>query len=92
MAKFETETIKKSTHPAHKQFFSLPISPKIDDLNETTLYVTVYAQMRLRSDDPRGQVRLGRNATEESEFEQWNRILQYPGVEVIQWHHLMEID
>ncbi len=87
----KTTAVKKNTTaPSFQETFIFPISPRVDDLGVTSVTLTVYNHAHLRMDDAIGQVRLGCLATEESEYEHWNKVLQSPGRMVGRWHPLME--
>ena len=72
--------------------FVFEISSKVDDLKYTTLMFRVYDQELLRSDQVIGQVNLGYDSSEDSEFLHWSRILQNPGSEMVYTHKLIMHD
>ena len=90
--KRQTKVKKKTTHPSFEEEYVFTISPKIEDLNYTSLTLVIYDHETIRSDEPVGEVRLGFGATEDSEFNHWNQVLQNPGKEFRHWHTLMEVD
>ena len=85
----QTKVRRSTTTPVYSEEFIIDISPKIEDLNYTTLSITVYDRVHLRNDVCIGQVRLGYGATEESEIQHWNQVLQNPGKAFINSHMLM---
>ncbi len=90
--KKQTKVKKKTQNPAFNEEYIFPISPKIEDLNFTSLTLTVFDHETIRSDEVLGEVKLGYGATEDSEFNHWNQVLQNPGREYRHWHTLMEVD
>ena len=95
MAVKKCPKVRRSTsNVTIQEAFVFDISPKIEDLNLTRLGVSIYnsSRMRIRHDEVIGQVRLGQGATENSEFDHWNHVLQNPGQDYTMWHTLMEPD
>ena len=88
--KKHTKTKKNTVNPHFNETFVFDISPMIGDLTYTALTLTVYDRERIRSDEVIGQVRLGYGATENTEFQHWNLVLQHPAHEFTEWHSLME--
>jgi hypothetical protein len=91
-ARHVSKVRKGCASPTFDEQCQLDISPRIDDLNFTCLTLTVLGRGRLRSDEPIGQVRLGYGATELTEIEHWNLVLQHPGSEFTEWHTLMAVN
>ena len=67
----------------------LPISPKIDDLEMTSLTLTMSWDCKIGGIGQTKQVRFGCGATEESEIEHWNFTLQHPFVTSSRLHTFM---
>ncbi|XP_070543553.1 uncharacterized protein [Ptychodera flava] len=90
----QTRVRKKTSTPVFKEAFTFSVGNcSLQDIeNNTSIVMTVYDRDRIRTDEPIGEVRLGSQATEDSELEHWSKILNTPDQPVPQWHNLMELD
>ncbi|XP_074650470.1 uncharacterized protein LOC141905498 [Tubulanus polymorphus] len=90
--KQQTSIKKKTLNPAFNQTFTFDVSPRIEDLNYTSIVLTVCNHERLRHDEVIGQVKLGLGATEETELQHWGLVIQNPEQEFTEVHWIMEPD
>ncbi|XP_013399488.1 synaptotagmin-7 [Lingula anatina] len=89
--KEQTRARKGSRCPVYNASFVFHISPKFEDLNYTTVTLTVYDHQNLRSDIPLGQICLGYGSTEDLEMSYWATVLQSPDHEFKEWLDLNEV-
>ena len=86
----KTSIVLNSASPQFIENYNFRFSPR--NVHDCTLEISLHQKCKLRSDLLVGQVRLGLNSTEVSEFEHWTSVISNPGVTQEQTHFLMEPD
>ncbi|XP_075244913.1 uncharacterized protein LOC142339084 isoform X2 [Convolutriloba macropyga] len=84
----KTSLVHNTLEPVFQESYNFKFSPR--NVHDCTLEISLYQKCKLRSDQLVGQVRLGLNSTEVSEFEHWTSVISNPGVTQQQTHFLME--
>ena len=88
--KRQTRIKKKSSQPQFDESFEFIISPRVEDLNYTTVTLTVLSHETIRTDDVIGHVRFGFRSTQETETNHWQQVLVFPGKEYTLCHTIVQ--
>ena len=92
VAKKQTTILKKTPNPVFEETFLFPVSTKQEDIDETTITITVFDKDRIRTDEAIGHVVMGYLATEASQYGHWQDMMEHPGFMSSKWHYLVDYD
>ena len=88
--KQQTTALKNISNPKFNQTFTYDVSESFDDMNETSVSVSLFDHDRIRSDVLIGQIVFGSLATEICQYGHWQEMLESNGFMISKWHYLVD--
>ena len=86
----KTSIVENNPNPGFEESYTFRFPPK--KIHECEMEISLYQKSKLKGEVLVGQIKLGPNSTEVSEFEHWTSVVSNPGVAQEQTHFLMEPD